>query len=193
LHLVVIRMKLKFALIVLLCLAVYPASAQFGSGGSPCGVGDINSSCQVINQHLTSPLPASAGGTGTTVGHSVGSTRVLCSIRGANFNTTTDQACPIAASVTAWVPTSILATNCSGSFTLAVGGVYPATSKGGTALVAASQAYTALSGATVVLGLTLAANIATTRQTINTVYLSLTTGAGSAATCDFYVIGNDLT
>lgn len=152
-----------------------PAYAQFGGGGtvSPCS-GDLNTSCQVTNLHT-------------------GVNRVLCSIRAANFNTTADQSCIIPASVTAWAPTSILVTNCSGTFTLAAGGVYPATSKGGTALVAAAQVYTALTGAAVILGLTLAANIATTRLTINTVYLALTTGAGSAATCDFYVIGNDLT
>jgi hypothetical protein len=166
-----------FAFVALAIAFAIPrdSAAQFSGGGafSPCS-GDLNASCQVTNLH-------------------VGVNRVLCSIRSANFNITTDQTCTIPASVTAWVPTSILVTNCSGTFTLAVGGVYPAASKAGTALVAAAQAYTALSGATVVLGLTLAANIATTRLTINTVYLSLTTSAGSAATCDFYVIGNDLT
>jgi len=169
--------KLKRTLAALLVSSslISPSQAQFGSGGtiSPCN-GDLNISCQVTNLHT-------------------GVSRILCSIRAANFNVTTDQSCIIPASVTAWVPTSILVTNCSGTFTLAAGGVYPATSKGGTALVAAAQVYTALTGAAVVLGLTLAANIATTRLTINTVYLSLTTGAGSAATCDFYVIGNDLT
>lgn len=145
-------------------LSISPAAAQFGSGGS------------------------------VTVNNTAANTnRVLCSIRAANFNTTTDQLCTIPAGVTAWVPTSIITTNCSGTFTLAAGGVYPTTSKGGTALVAAAQAYTALTGASVVLGLTMAANIATTRQTVNSLYLSLTTGTGSAATCDFYVIGNDLT
>jgi hypothetical protein len=169
------RFKRTLAALLLLSSLVSPSQAQFGSGGtiSPCN-GDLNTSCQVTNLHI-------------------GVNRVLCSIRAANFNVTTDQACAIPASVTAWVPTSIIVTNCSGTFTLAVGGVYPAISKGGTALVAAAQAYTALTGATVVLGLTLAANIATTRQTVNTIYLSLTTGAGSAATCDFYVVGNDLT
>jgi hypothetical protein len=169
------RLKRTLAALLLLSSLVSPSSAQFGGGGSisPC-TGDLNTSCQVTNLHT-------------------GVNRVLCSIRGANFNITTDQACAIPASVTAWMPTSIIVTNCSGTFTLAAGGVYPTTSKGGTALVAAAQAYTALAGATVVLALTLASGIATTRQAINTVYLSLTTGAGSAATCDFYVIGNDLT
>ena len=141
-------------------LAIPTAFAQFGSGG-----------------------PVSISNTATNTN------RTLCSIRGANFNITTDQACTIPAGVTAWAPTSIVVTNCTGTFTLAAGGVYPATSKGGTALVSAAQAYTALTG----LGLTLVAGIATTRQTINTVYLSLTTGTGSAATCDFYLWGNDLT
>lgn len=171
-----------------------PALAQFGGGGSPCGVGDINASCQVTGSHLASPLPAVQGGTAATSGQwGAGGNRVLCSIRAANFNVTTDQACAIPAVVTAWAPTSIVVTNCGTSLTLAAGGVYPTTAKGGTALVAAAQVYTALSGASVVLALTMAANIATTRQTVNTVYLSLTTGQGAGATCDFYVIGNDLT
>jgi hypothetical protein len=168
-------MLIRLFLVTWLVLCPEFSWAQYSSGGtvSPCS-GDLNSSCQVTSLHL-------------------GVNRVLCSIRAANFNVTTDQSCAIPVSVTAWVPTSILVTNCSGTFTLAAGGVYPATSKGGTALVAAAQAYTALTGATVVLGLTLASGIATTRQTVNTVYLSLTTGTGSGATCDFYVIGNDLT
>lgn len=164
-----------FVLAIWLSLFECSAFAQFSGGGtvSPCS-GDLNSSCQVTNLHT-------------------GVVRILCSIRSANFNITTDQTCTIPSSVTAWVPTSIIVTNCSGTFTLAAGGVYPAASKGGTALVAAAQAYTALTGASVVLGLTMAAGIATTRLTVNAVYLSLTTGTGSAATCDFYVVGNDLT
>jgi hypothetical protein len=164
LQVVVIVMKKFLPILLAWALALSPAAAQFGGGGP------------------------------TTVNNTAaGATRVLCSIRAANFNITTDQACTIPAGVTAWVPTSIIVTNCTGTFTLAAGGVYPATSKGGTALVAAAQVYTALTGATVVLGLTLAANIATTRLTIHTVYLALTTGAGSAATCDVFVLGNDLT
>jgi hypothetical protein len=156
--------KRSVSFLLALWLAVAPAWAQFGSGGAQ-----------------------------TTNNTAAGATRVLCSIRAANFNSTADQACTIPAGVTAWVPTSIVVTNCSASLTLAAGGVYPATSKSGTALVAAAQIYTALTGATVVFGLTLAANIATTRYTVNAAYLSLTTGQGTTATCDFYLIGNDLT
>lgn len=120
-------------------------------------------------------------------------TRLLCSIRSANFNSTADQACTIASGVTVWVPTSIIVTNCSASLTLAVGGVYPTTSKGGTALVAGTQVYTALTASTIILGATLAANIATTRYTAATIYLALTTAQGTAATCDLFLWGNDLT
>lgn len=135
----------------------------------------------------------SGNGSVSTTTTAVNTNRVLCSIRTANFNTTADQACTIPGTITAWAVSSIMVTNCTGTMTLAIGGVYPTTSKGGTALVAAAQAYSALSSATIVLNATLAANIATTRYTVNTVYLALTTGAGSAATCDFYVIGTDLT
>jgi hypothetical protein len=142
-----------------------------------------------------SPVSAQWGGGGgaTITNTAANTTRVLCSIRAANFNVTTDQACAIAAAVTAYTVTSILITNCSTSMTLAVGGVYPTTSKGGTALVAAAQVYTALTASTITLLATLAANIATTRYTATNLYLSLTTGQGTAATCDFYVLGNDLT
>jgi hypothetical protein len=155
---------MRFILVLILSLWLNPASAQWGGGG---------------------------GATITTTASNTN--RALCSIRAANFNTTADQACTIAAAVTVYTVTSILVTNCSTSMTLAAGGVYPTTSKGGTALVAAAQVYTALSGAAISLGLTLAANIATTRYTAATLYLALTLGQGSAATCDFYVLGNDLT
>ncbi len=118
---------------------------------------------------------------------------VLCTIRAANFNTTADQACVIPPSITAWAPTAIWCTNASTSLTLAAGGWYPAASKAGTALVAAAPLYSALTGASIILSATLAANIATTRYTINTVYLALTTGQGGAATADCYIVGVDLT
>lgn len=134
-----------------------------------------------------------SGGGSTTPSFLGGAQRSLCSIRAANFNSTADQVCTIASGITVWMPTSIIVTNCSASLTLAVGGVYPTISKGGTALVAGTQIYTALTASTVVLGLTLAANIATTRYTAATIYLALTTAQGTAATCDVYVWGNDLT
>lgn len=118
--------------------------------------------------------------------------QVIGTLRGANFNVTTDQAITIPATVTAWAPTAIWVTNCSTSMTLAAGGFYPATSKGGTALVAATQVYSTATSGSIVVNAALAAGIATTKQTINTVYFSLTTAQGSAATCDIYLVGVDL-
>lgn len=169
-------MRFVVALLVALILAA-PSSAQQVNIMAPLSALGVGAGLQ------------SAGGNLATKGIS----GVLCSIRSANFNITTDQACTIPATITAWVPSSIVVTNCSTSMTLAAGGVYPTTSKGGTALVSAVQLYSALTSATIVLNLTLVANIATTRYTANTMYLSLTTGQGGAATCDLYIMGSDLT
>lgn len=122
-----------------------------------------------------------------------GITGLLGSIRSANMNSTADQAIAIRASVSAYQITGIVATNCSGSVTLAAGGVYPAASKGGTPVVAATQVYSALTSSTVQLGLTVAATPLVTRYIVQTLYFSLTTAHGSAMTCDIYVVGLDLT
>ena len=155
---------MRYILALLLTLWLNPASAQWGGGG------------------------------GATINNTVaGAQRVLCSIRAANMNITTDQLCTIPAGVMAWAPTSLLVTNCSATPTLAVGGFYPAVSKGGTPMVAASQAYSTLTTSALVLVPALAANIATNRYTINSTYFSLTTAAGGASLCDIYLIGTDLT
>ena len=82
--------------------------------------------------------------------------------------------------------------NCSTSLTLAAGGIYTATSKGGTAIVASTQVYTVLTGGSKVLDVTLAAIVATDVLTAKPLYLSLTTGQGSAATCNVAVFGDIL-
>ena len=133
-------------------------------------------------------VPAGAQ-TPFTSGVNAGTQRVLGTIRGANFNVTTDQPIPISAAV--YQITGIIVTNCSASLTLAAGGFYPTTAKGGTAIVAAGQVYTALTAATITLNATIAAGAV--RYTVTPVYLSLTAAQGSAATCDVYVVGQDLT
>jgi hypothetical protein len=122
-----------------------------------------------------------------------GQQRVLGTLRAANFNSTADQAISIAPGITAFQLSSILVTNCSTSLTLAAGGFYTAASKGGTVLVLAATIYTALTGATVLSSLTIVTATLPVRYTLANIYLSLTTGQGSAATCDVYVIGTDLT
>lgn len=180
-------MKLKIGLFLAIAMGTCsPASAQTGPvfvGSSQMPSGVICSVAGIAQPCVNVPA----------VNAPLGMSRVLGSLRAANFNSTADQAIPITASITAYQITSVVVTNCSTSLTLAAGGVYPTTSKGGTAIVAATQVYTALTGTTLLLGLTVAATPLVTRYTATNVYLSLTTAQGGAATCDVYVVGVDLT
>lgn len=139
---------------------------------------------------LTGDCTTSVGAVATTCG---GRIRRIGRITGANFNTTADQAIAITSTVTKYLITAIYVTNCSANLTTAAGGFYPTTAKGGTAIVANTQIYTALTAATVLLPTTLAAGTLVTSLTAGTIYLSLTLGQGGAATCDVYVFGADLT
>ena len=111
----------------------------------------------------------------------------------ANMNVTTDQTfIPIGGPpINNYVITRIRAVNSSGSLTTAAGGIYTAASKAGNALVAAGQAYATLTGATIGLDLTVAA-VGNGLQSVTPI-LSLTTGQGSAMTCDMYIFGIILT
>lgn len=113
-------------------------------------------------------------------------------LRSANFNTTADQPIPISlpAGLTRYVIDKIDVCNASLSLTLAAGGFYTAASKGGTAVVAAAQLYSALTGATVLLNPTLA--VPNTLRTESPLYFALTTAQGAAATGDIYVWGRTL-
>lgn len=105
----------------------------------------------------------------------------------ANFNVTTDQAIPITRiGSQKYLITKIVVTNASISLTTAAGGFYQTTSKGGTAIVANSQTYSALSATTTALNVTLAIN---RTYTLDNIYFSLTTAQGAAATADIYVFG----
>jgi hypothetical protein len=112
---------------------------------------------------------------------------LLGQLIGANMNVTTDQAIPITRIGTKrYVITRITVTNASTSLTAADGGIYTAVSKGGTAVVAAAQVYTALTSSTVALDLTLAVN---NTYNVSNLYLSLTGTQGGAATADVRVYG----
>ena len=127
--------------------------------------------------------------------------RVLASLRGANFNSTTDQPIIIPLNFVAFQLTGIIITNASLSLTTAVGGFYPAASKGGTPLVSAAQAYSALTSSAALLQATLAAFGSGTRFSsanlaslggLLAMYFSLTTAQGANATADIYAVGIDL-
>lgn len=113
----------------------------------------------------------------------------LGSLIGANFNSTSDQA--IAINATDYVIRRIVATNASISLTTAVGGIYAAASKT-TALVANTQVYSALTTSAKFVDLTLNALALSDRRTEATLYLSLTTPQGAAATGDIYIFGDKL-
>lgn len=116
--------------------------------------------------------------------------RLLWSLIGANMNSTADQALTQAFSFTNHIIDRILVTNASLSLSLAVGGFYSAASKGGVAIVANTQVFSALTSNVK----TLAATLGNTDLRVNTVmYLSLTTAQGGAATADIYVWGMALT
>src|SRR5690349_21519110 len=118
-------------------------------------------------------------------------TGLLAIMKGANMNTTSDQAIPINLhGTTKYFIERIMTTNASGAMTLVVGGIYTATNKGGTAVVSAVQAWSGLAGSTSLLGLTLAS--LTTVLTASTLYLSLSTPRGSAGTADIYIFGKVL-
>lgn len=120
----------------------------------------------------------------------VGTVRILWTLTSANMNTTADQALSKAFSFGNFIITQIIATNASTSLTTAVGGIYTATSKGGTAVVANSQVYSVLTAAGVTLPLTIADSSVRTGASL---YLSLTISQGGAATADLLVLGYALT
>jgi len=127
--------------------------------------------------------------------------RVLGSAFGASFNTTTDQPILIPTTVSAWALTGIMVTNASINLTSAVGGFYTQPSKGGIALVSASQNYIGLTAPSVLLQLLLTGAGAGTRLspanvsligTQMAVFFSLTMAQGTTATADIYLLGVDL-
>lgn len=139
---------------------------------------------QTQYQFPTSPWSAFAPGT------------VQCGwLIGANMNTTADQAIPVSFPSVNYRIGAITVSNPSVSLTTAVGGFYPAASKGGTAIVANSQVYSGLTTnaantAGNQLSVTLAS--ATTMYNLRTVYFSLTTPQGAAATADIRILCNPL-
>lgn len=111
-------------------------------------------------------------------------------IRAANMTLTTDQAFTKMFAGTLWIPQFIYANRISGAFGVAcVGGIYNTTAKGGTAMVAAAQVWSALTGSLTSVTATLATTVI---QNTSTPYLSLTTGNTGALTADLFIFGSCL-
>lgn len=114
--------------------------------------------------------------------------KLLGKIISANMNSTSDQIIAIGASK--YYVDKVIVTNASASLTLAVGGLYTAASKGGTQVIANTQVFSALTASTKILLLTslITGDVLTAGQ----LYLSLTTGQGTASTADCFIYGYDL-
>ena len=130
-------------------------------------------------------------------GSALGASQKVLARASCDFNSTADQPLLLPSYITAFMLTNIIVTNAPLSLTTAVGGFYPAVSKGGTAIVAAGQVYSTLIVASKLLSCTLTGTVATTRYsranlTDWAIYLSLTTPQGSATMADCYVLGIDL-
>lgn len=125
------------------------------------------------------------------------SERVIASLLNADFNTTSDQILTLATYLKSFMLTRVIVTNSPTSLNVAVGGLYTAASKGGQAIVAASQAYSALTGAQGLLNATLttyAQNNQFNRTNVPSwnFYLSLTTAQGATAPAAVYIVGIEL-
>lgn len=111
-------------------------------------------------------------------------------LKNANMNVTTDQKIPISFPSVNYEVAFIAASGASISLDTAAGGIYTAASKGGTAVVAAGQAYSTLTAAAVNSAgsnLLLTLNVPTAEYNVSTLYLSLTTAQGAASTANFRV------
>jgi hypothetical protein len=109
-----------------------------------------------------------------------------------NFQATTDQQLARMYAGTNYIVTSIVARQRSGGASVTcAGGIYDAASKGGHAIVAATQSWVTLASGVVVTA-ALAA-LAGTTLLANTPFLSLTTGSTAAVTGDVYIYGYDAT
>lgn len=113
----------------------------------------------------------------------------------ADMNSTADQQIVIFSAPAKYIIRRIVVTNASVSLTTAAGGVYPQVSKGGTAIVAAGQAYSGLNATSKFIDLTIASGYTSGGSilTAKSIYLSLTTPQGAAATADVYVYGDIVT
>lgn len=113
-------------------------------------------------------------------------------LKAANMNSTSDQAIVINSPTPTYRINSVFFANASTSMTMAAGGVYTAAAKGGTVIIPATTVYTTLTaaaqnnaGSAFAAGLN--ATNTNTSYNVGSLFLSLTTAQGAAATADVYV------
>ena len=114
---------------------------------------------------------------------------LLFVLRGADMQSTADQALTKTGAFTDYVITKVIAKRISGGTSVAcAGGIYTAASKAGSQLIGVAQSWVALTGAGKIVDATLAALLATDAQSATPI-LSLTTGSTAAATADILIWG----
>lgn len=111
----------------------------------------------------------------------------LFTLVGADMNTTEDQKFEKTLDFSKYIITRIIAEDASVPLSGAIGGIFTAPSKGGIAVVAASQAWANLNSTTKVMFPAVAA--AGVSKLEGDLYLSLTTPLGSAGTCKLTIMG----
>lgn len=114
--------------------------------------------------------------------------QAIFTLIGANMNSTADQAFTKLVAYTNFQLTRVIVNNASISLATAAGGIYTAAAKGGSAIVAASQVYSALTLSTKFINPALAGTALTDILTVTPI-LSLTTAQGAAATADIRIMG----
>jgi hypothetical protein len=117
------------------------------------------------------------------------SAQKLFTLSSADMTLTTDQVFTKNFTGTNYVIQKILATWAAGAFSSAcAGGIYTAASKGGNALVAASQSYGNMTASGKLVDCTLTSVVSTDVQSVTPI-LSLTTGNAAALRCNFLIFG----
>jgi hypothetical protein len=114
-------------------------------------------------------------------------------LKSANLNTTVDQAIALTLPTSAYFVNGIRLVNPSRTLSAAAGGFFSSTNRGGATLVAANQAFSALTTNTLnAAGNALSLTPNSVELNVGTLYLSCATVQGTAATCDVYVFANPL-
>jgi len=144
-----------------------------------CAINRLNALCHIGHGNMIRSqggLPASQSG------------QIIFVKRGADMQSTTDQAFAKQFAGTNYRITDIIARQkTGGASVVCAGGIYDAAGKGGNALVATAQSWVALAAAVPVVP-TLAAVVGAALLS-GTPILSLTTGSTAACTADIFIFG----
>lgn len=119
----------------------------------------------------------------------------MAAVRAVDMTGTGDNALTwlVAGTPAKYIIRRVLVVRLSGAFnTACLGGLYTASSKGGSALVAATQTYANLTGAGKCVDAGIAAVATTDVTTAAILYFALSTGNGAALTADVLVYGDIL-